>query len=252
MSRNLEALEQVQQDQALFHVAPVTVNDAAKEPSYRRTVRANIPTFDLGGFGREEFLKLAQRLFLAPDGKDSVCPRQVVFCGIEEGESTGPLCAQFSRILASQVTMPVCIVDANVRAPTLHRLLEVDPATDQNLLQSRPWRQVAGNLWLIPGHAAATDGGVISTLDQVRSQINKLPPEFAYVLIIAPPLSNYRDAVLLGQKADGVVLVLEANSTHRAAALKAKKALAAANVQVLGTVLNNRIFPIPEKIYRWL
>ena len=36
------------------------------------------------------------------------------------------------------------------------------------------------------------------------------------------------------------------------AARKAKQALEAANVRVLGTVLNNRTFPIPEKIYRML
>ena len=51
---------------------------------------------------------------------------------------------------------------------------------------------------------------------------------------------------------DGVVLVLEANSTRRVAARKAQQAVEAANVRVLGTVLNNRTFPIPEKIYRLL
>jgi Mrp family chromosome partitioning ATPase len=48
------------------------------------------------------------------------------------------------------------------------------------------------------------------------------------------------------------VLVLEANSTRRVAARKAKQALEASSVRVLGTVLNNRTFPIPEKIYRML
>jgi Mrp family chromosome partitioning ATPase len=52
--------------------------------------------------------------------------------------------------------------------------------------------------------------------------------------------------------ADGVVLVLEANSTRRVTAKKAKQALEAANVRILGTVLNNRTFPIPEGLYRRL
>ena len=62
----------------------------------------------------------------------------------------------------------------------------------------------------------------------------------------------YTDAALLGQTADGVVLVLEANATRWRTARKAKQALKDANVKVLGTVLNNRTFPIPEKIYRLL
>jgi len=49
-----------------------------------------------------------------------------------------------------------------------------------------------------------------------------------------------------------VVLVLEANATRRVAALSAKEALEAAGVRLLGTVLNDRTFPIPEKLYRKL
>jgi receptor protein-tyrosine kinase len=79
-----------------------------------------------------------------------------------------------------------------------------------------------------------------------------LPPEFAHVVINAPPVGLYSDAAILGQWADGVVLVLEANSTRRVAARNAKQAVEGANVRVLGTVLNNRTFPIPEKIYRML
>lgn len=252
MSRNLEVLEQVQQDRELFRVPPV----AAREPAYSPQARANIPVSDTDGFGREELLRLAQQLFLLTDGKAHSGPKQVVFCGIDDSGSTNALCAQLGRILASQVTSQVCVVDANVRAPALHRLLEVEPSNGRTPPQvtahNQLLQQVAGNLWLISGHSSATNGGGSASLDQVRSQVQDLPPEFAYVVINAPPVGMHNDAVLLGQRADGVVLVLEANSTRRVAARKAKEALTAANVQVLGTVLNNRTFPIPEKIYRLL
>ena len=48
------------------------------------------------------------------------------------------------------------------------------------------------------------------------------------------------------------MLVLEANTTRRITALKAKQALEGHKVRVLGTVLNNRTFPIPESVYRLL
>jgi receptor protein-tyrosine kinase len=86
----------------------------------------------------------------------------------------------------------------------------------------------------------------------MRVMIKDLRDEFEHVVINAPPVGLYSDAALLGQNADGLVLVLEANSTRRVAARKAKLALEASNVLVLGTVLNNRTFPIPEKIYRLL
>jgi Mrp family chromosome partitioning ATPase len=71
-------------------------------------------------------------------------------------------------------------------------------------------------------------------------------------LIHAPPLSRRREAVLLGQLSDGVLLVLEANTTRRAAAQRAKSVLESSQVRLLGTVLSERTFPIPESLYRRL
>jgi protein-tyrosine kinase len=252
MSRNLEVLEQVQQDQELFRVAPV----ASRGPAYGRRATVSGPAFGTDEVGHEELLALAQRLFLATEAKVDIGPRRVVFCGIDEAEGTSVLCAQLSRILASQVASQICIVDANVRAPSLTRLLDVERSGGKSSLQAaphaQPVQQIASNLWLISGHLAATNGGVTASLDEVRSRIKELPSEFAHVVINAPPVGLYSDAAILGQWAEGVVLVLEANSTRRVAARKAKQALEVANVRVLGTVLNNRTFPIPEKIYRML
>jgi len=51
---------------------------------------------------------------------------------------------------------------------------------------------------------------------------------------------------------DAAILVVEANETLRIAARKAKETLEAANVRLLGTVLHNRTFPIPEQLYQKL
>jgi receptor protein-tyrosine kinase len=110
-------------------------------------------------------------------------------------------------------------------------------------------RRITENLWLASRDSAAKNGG-LPTLEQVGALVKDLRDEFAYAVISAPPVGLYGDAAFLGQMADGVVLVLEANSTRRVTARKAKQALEMANVRLLGTVLNNRTFPIPEALYR--
>jgi Mrp family chromosome partitioning ATPase len=57
---------------------------------------------------------------------------------------------------------------------------------------------------------------------------------------------------LLGQVVDAAILVIEANRTRRLTVRRAKDTLDAAGVLVLGTVLHNRTFPIPEGIYKRL
>ena len=58
--------------------------------------------------------------------------------------------------------------------------------------------------------------------------------------------------VLLANASDGVVLVLKANSSRRESAQRALKELKGANIAVFGAVLNQRTFPIPNRIYHWL
>jgi Mrp family chromosome partitioning ATPase len=48
------------------------------------------------------------------------------------------------------------------------------------------------------------------------------------------------------------VIVLEANSTRKEAALTVMENLRAAQIKILGAVLNKRTFPIPELIYQRL
>jgi Mrp family chromosome partitioning ATPase len=86
----------------------------------------------------------------------------------------------------------------------------------------------------------------------MKERIAELRSAFDYVLIDAPPLNSYADAMVFGRLADGIVLVLEANATRREAALRVMERLQATRIPVLGAVLNKRTFPIPSAIYKRL
>jgi Mrp family chromosome partitioning ATPase len=56
----------------------------------------------------------------------------------------------------------------------------------------------------------------------------------------------------MGQACDGLVLVLAANKTRRLVAAQIKDQLRRAQIPLLGTVLAERRFPIPQGLYRSL
>jgi Mrp family chromosome partitioning ATPase len=101
------------------------------------------------------------------------------------------------------------------------------------------------------GSSSEEAQSLLST-DRMRLRMSELRAEFDYVLVDVAALSDANDAVLLGCGADGVVLVLKANTTRRESARKATHDLQAAKAKVLGAVLNQRTFPIPESIYKKL
>ncbi len=246
MSRNYELLTQLAEQEVAIQ-PPVPVPAPAVAAGQLR-----VPEEKAG----EEEAKLVQRLFLLADGGG---PKTVVFCGTDEGDGSSSVCARASEILASRATGSVCLIDAHLSSPSLHVRygLENRSGLTDAIFKSGSSkdfaRQVPGrSLWLMTSGSLPQGREAILPSDLVRSRVAELREHFAYVLINAPPVNLYPDAILFGQFADGVVLVVKANSTRRATAMKVKESFEASNVRLLGAVLNDRTFPVPEALYRRL
>jgi Mrp family chromosome partitioning ATPase len=110
-------------------------------------------------------------------------------------------------------------------------------------------KRLRNNLWLLPPNEGGEDGVSMSS---TQAQLSDLRREFEYSIVEARPAGESDEAMAMAQFADGIILVLSARHTRRATALKIKEALVAAEANLLGTVLSDREFPIPERIYRRL
>lgn len=206
------------------------------------------------GVGEE--LELVQQIFLLPGPE---APNTVVFCGIDDDDGASSLCVRVGEMLAAHTSGDVCIIDANLQNPLLHR--QYGPANDLDINElvlandcgRRVARKIGGkSVWLFSAGLRDAKGQSMLMLDRIQTQVSELREKFSHVLISAPPAGISREAILFGRFADGVVLMLKANSTRRATALKVKQTLEAANVRLLGAVLADRVFPIPEALYRKL
>jgi Mrp family chromosome partitioning ATPase len=245
MSRNFELMTQLE----------IEADVANKRTGARTDSTAVMPiapilfghATDTGG---EEILRLIQRVFLSANGS---APRQVVLCGVDGENGSSSVCASAGRTLAANSSRPVCLVDANVRSPRLSRIFGVE-GTNPLCGPSAPLREqcvkIAGNLWLAGPNILADTSRVLLPTVQLKERLAELRSEFEYMLIDAPGTSVSGDGQVLGLVADGAILIIEANRTRRLTARMAKQTLDAAGVRVLGTVLRNRLFPIPDVLYR--
>jgi capsular exopolysaccharide synthesis family protein len=203
---------------------------------------------------REQSFRLVQNVFL-PGMEEG--PRVVVFAGVDSGVGCSLICAHVAETLAAQKLGSVCVVDANLRTPSLPDFFGVDNhfgLTDA-LSKTGPIRDFtrpvrSGNLSLLSCGAPMAEAPCLLNSEMMRLRMAELRKEFDYVLVDTPALGPYTDALVAGRLADGVVLVLEANSTRREAAARVTENLRAAQIKILGAVLNKRTFPIPEFIYR--
>lgn len=247
MSRNYELMTQLEIE--------VGVQDnRATASSDRAAAIAVVPILsshsnDAGG---EEILRLVQRIFLSANGS---APRQVVLCGVDEENGSSSICARVGRTLAANSSRPVCLVDANVRSPRLSGLFGVEgprPFSGPTAPLREQCVKVGGNLWLAGPNILADNSRVLLPPVQLKERLAQLRDEFEYMLIDAPGTSICGDAQLLGLVADAAILVIEANSTRRLTTRRARESLDMAGVHLLGTILNNRSFSIPARLYKRL
>lgn len=252
MSRNFELLQQLGKEQEMLGVAAAF----PEEPTPSEPFQETEPQLKLEPQEQEQLTKLVQRVFLLP-GADA--PRVVVFTASEPGNGSSWICARVAETLAAQVSGTVCLIDANLKSPQLHHEFEVethegfaDALRGPTPISSFARSLARPNLRLVScGSALETNLPSLGS-ERVRQKLRELRTEADYILMDAPAVSVSPDVAILGAAADGVVLVLKANSSRRETARQAVEDLQTANVRILGAVLNQRTFPIPEAIYQML
>ncbi len=192
-------------------------------------------------FAREQIRNLVQRVFF-----DSQSPliKQVVFTAMRPETDVAILCGQVGRALSTESHSDIAVVESDP-----HAAPRAAHPRQRGSLKS--WSvQIAANLWRVPGFGGGE--GHEQSGEYWLSCLTQLRNEFEYAIIHGPAADRASEVCMLGKLSDGIVLVLDANSTRKVIARRLKKTLEATQVRILGSVLSGRRFPMPYGIYRRL
>jgi protein-tyrosine kinase len=254
MSRIFERLHSVMQeheaDQELGLPQQRGYNASTTEPGSAPILRTNPSALQFGNVSREAIGKLVHQLFFVKRP-----PRIVVFSAVERNVGCTFLAARTAEILAEQSNASVCLVDGNVRYPALHEVFKIDNERGLrdvmitgDCSRSCAKRLPDTNLWVLPS-GRTCDGEYALRGSAIRNWTRQMRSEFTYIIVDTAPLNLYNDALGLASSSEGLVLVLKANSSHRETAQNILQELRTADVRLLGAILNQRTFPVPEAIY---
>jgi capsular exopolysaccharide synthesis family protein len=269
VSKNFELIQKADQDQQIFLTGNVPAASTAKNGHVSSASNGQnnghhngannghmaVPSID--HITREEMVKLVQRLF--HESTNGTAPRVVLFSGVEPSVGCTTICNHVAETLISMWDVTCCIVDANIRKPMVHDYFGL--RNDKGLAGAIANRGGAstfasqiygGKLWVMPAGQTTANANALLNSPNLAGRIAELRDEFGYVIIDCAPANLYNDAVTLGRLCDGVVLVLQSDTTRRDVARRSKESLDSASIPVLGAVLNRRTYPIPQKLYEKL
>lgn len=190
----------------------------------------------------EQIQALVQQLFFR---RDSGPVRHVGFTAAEALAGTAQLCLEVARVLAQEGRYDIGLIDASPESVPLQTQLEVVPS-----VRSETTWPIAPRLWLVPRRSWLHPGEGQRVSEQSLSRLRDFTAEFDFSILCCPSVSW--STIRIGQTCDGLVLVLTANKTRRLVAEKMRDQLRKAHVPLLGTVLTERRFPVPQGLYRSL
>ena len=162
----------------------------------------------------------------------------------QEGKSTTT--ANLSVTLA-QADQRVILVDTDLRRPTAHKLFNLsnnvgitsalmqraDEAADAVLQDTA----VSGLRVLTSGPLPPNPSELLGS-ERMRHLVERLRSQCDVLIFDSPPTMAAADAAILSTLVDGTLLVIDADSTRRAEALRAQETLAKVGGRLLGAVLN--------------
>lgn len=234
MSKIYEALKKAEQDRERTRlrtpVRPVVVPDDSD--------RAD-PT-------EEEYQKLRASLvsIAVPSGLHTI-----LVTASRHGEGATTVAIGLVTALSKERDSRVLLVEANLRTPCVAEILPitteagvVDFAAGRAAPEALATRLDGFNFSVIAAGLPPTRPIDLEVLDAL---VTRLRSQFDFIVLDGPPVNRYADASVLATKVDGVILVVEADSTPVVEAEAAKRQLDKVGARILGVVLNRRRSYIP-------
>jgi capsular exopolysaccharide synthesis family protein len=177
-------------------------------------------------------------------GLDHPC-RSIVVTSASAGEGKTTTVANFG-LVAAQGGARVCLVDSDLRRPTLHRLFALDNTRGLTtaLVEDLPFEKVAQasripNLWVLTSGPLAPNPAELVGSKRMKDLLEGAYSAYDLIICDSPPVVSVADGVALAAQCDGVLLVVRSGKIANEVARRATDMIDAVKGRILGVILNH-------------
>ena len=149
----------------------------------------------------------------------------------------------------AQTDASVLMIDADMRRPRLHSILEMPNRNGLSTILSRNCSEAeilsmvqqheASGLYVLNAGPIPPNPAELLGSDQMRRVLKVFSNTFTHVVLDTPPTASFTDSVLLSTLVDGVLLVVHGGRSSRQVVRRTKQILQDVGAKILGVVLNN-------------
>lgn len=154
---------------------------------------------------------------------------------------------------------PVLLIDAQMKNPMLHEIFQIkvgeglfDLLNDMSSFENVLKEVDIPELKLLTIGTNEDYQFVHRHFENFKFLLEGIKSQFEFVFVDIPPVLRYAEGIALSKLCDGVVMVVQAGETRWEVAQQARRSLAKADVNVIGSILNRREYYIPNWLYHML
>jgi capsular exopolysaccharide synthesis family protein len=195
---------------------------------------------------------VAQKIYLSMKNN---AQKSVAFVGVSRLEGVSTLASNVSSFLAMKMNVKVLLIDANLRAPSLHKIFGIPNTVGLSDVLGDPAgplknaAHVMENLDVIPAHTVKDEPVSILDSSAFIELIKKAEKHYDIILVDTPNLKNYQDATVLSSQVAAVVITIAEGQTRHEVLAASLAPLKDKKAPIMGAVLNKRSFAIPGFLY---
>ena len=149
-------------------------------------------------------------------------------------------------VTLAQQGQKVLLVDADLRKPTLHQIMEVSNRqgltsliTQQATLEEViVTKETVKGLYVLPSGPIPPNPSEMLASNAMEKLVQSFLKAYDVILFDTPPILAVADALVLATHCDGAILVTRSNQTEKRDLVRAKEHLDRANVYLFGAILN--------------
>jgi Mrp family chromosome partitioning ATPase len=220
----------------------------------------NSDTFDTGKLyssaAQQIFANFYDNLMLSP-GEAPV--KSVLVCSADPGEGATTVALGLALAAAGKQSRPILLIDGNFHHPCICQALRLtDLYGLGELIAGRVeapkaviQRGSSGFSAMGPG-IMPPDYLIDLEPPKFKNLLHRLAEDYALVIVDGPSVNVYSESVLYGSQVDQTILVVYSGVTRVPVLSKALTKLSASGCKKVDILLNRRIFPIPNWIYKKL
>ena len=184
--------------------------------------------------------------------------KSILITALSPLEGSAKLIANLGKYLSQEAHHKIFIVDANLKTPSLHTIFNIPgkpglaDVLEGKVALEEATVKINDNLLILPAGETLLNPTTLFNSSRMRDVVNTAREKSEVLFIDYANLRTIKNVRILSAIVDGIALVVSEGKTRRPVIKALITPLEQSKANIIGTILNNRTFVIPEIIYKRL